>query len=427
MAGRGARLRDRSRDRARRVGSGSNLAQLGATTSAMAFAALGRGRHGVGDPLLGGRADRLGRLRGARGAGADGRRGAVDRAVAVAVSPRAPSWPTRPGAGCWAAASVLDDTARLLAVAFARGRRVQHPRRSSIAIARGAAVPRAAGVEDRGQRRRPRWCSWGCRSRSCCGRSRSWRGSRGRRCGRSRRCSRSRWRGRCALPPSRRSASTRCRSKGAGKVVDALIMPLVAVALLWLIVALPKTLARMALSGAAGGGGFASRTASRVAARRVDAGRDADRAGGLGGRGGPAAGRRRRSSRRVTARRRGDAGRGRACRGRARAGSAAAGHGRRRGDAASARRPRRRPAPARRRPRASRGWQAPEGVAAASGQQTAGGRRRRAAQPVVAGDQGSRPGRARGRGAHAAPHDPRDVAGAMRALSPARAAGRDRA
>ena len=59
--------------------------------------------------------------------------------------------------------------------------------------------------------------------------------------------------------------------KGAGKAVDALIMPLVAVALLWLVVALPKTMARMALSGAAAGGGFASRTASRVAARRVDA------------------------------------------------------------------------------------------------------------------------------------------------------------
>src|SRR4051794_313670 len=58
--------------------------------------------------------------------------------------------------------------------------------------------------------------------------------------------------------------------KGAGKAVDALIMPLVAVALLWLTVALPKTLPRLALFGAAGGGGFASRTASRVVARRID-------------------------------------------------------------------------------------------------------------------------------------------------------------
>jgi hypothetical protein len=59
--------------------------------------------------------------------------------------------------------------------------------------------------------------------------------------------------------------------KGAGKVVDALIMPLVAVALLWLTVALPKTLARMALFGAVGGGGFLVRTASYLVARRADA------------------------------------------------------------------------------------------------------------------------------------------------------------
>jgi hypothetical protein len=59
--------------------------------------------------------------------------------------------------------------------------------------------------------------------------------------------------------------------KGAGKVVDALVMPLVAVALLWLTVALPKTLARMALFGAVGGGGFLVRTASYLAARRADA------------------------------------------------------------------------------------------------------------------------------------------------------------
>jgi hypothetical protein len=59
--------------------------------------------------------------------------------------------------------------------------------------------------------------------------------------------------------------------KGAGKVVDALVMPLVAIALLWLTVALPKTLARMALFGAMGGGGFLTRTASYLAARRADA------------------------------------------------------------------------------------------------------------------------------------------------------------
>jgi hypothetical protein len=59
--------------------------------------------------------------------------------------------------------------------------------------------------------------------------------------------------------------------QGAGKVVDALVMPLVAVALLWLTVALPKTLARMALFGAMGGSGFVTRTASYLAARRADA------------------------------------------------------------------------------------------------------------------------------------------------------------
>ncbi len=103
--------------------------------------------------------------------------------------------------------------------------------------------------------------------------------------------------------------------KGAGKAVDALIMPLVAVALLWLVVALPKTMARMALSGAAGGGGFASRTASRVAARRVDDGRDADRVDGERARRARAAGRRTRHRR---CRRRSDGTpAGRACRGRA--------------------------------------------------------------------------------------------------------------
>src|SRR4051794_29447906 len=59
--------------------------------------------------------------------------------------------------------------------------------------------------------------------------------------------------------------------KGAGSVVDALIQPLVAVALLWLIVSVPKTLGRMAMFGALGGGGFVGRTASYLAARRADA------------------------------------------------------------------------------------------------------------------------------------------------------------
>ena len=59
--------------------------------------------------------------------------------------------------------------------------------------------------------------------------------------------------------------------KGAGSLADSLIMPLVALALLWVMLALPRTLARLALLGGFAGGGFGSRTASYVAARRTDA------------------------------------------------------------------------------------------------------------------------------------------------------------
>lgn len=55
--------------------------------------------------------------------------------------------------------------------------------------------------------------------------------------------------------------------KGAGKVVDALVMPLVALALLWVTVIAPRSLARMAMFGAQGAG-FAGRAASYVVARR---------------------------------------------------------------------------------------------------------------------------------------------------------------
>lgn len=58
--------------------------------------------------------------------------------------------------------------------------------------------------------------------------------------------------------------------KGAGKVVDALVMPLVGLALLWLTVVAPRTLARMAMFGAQGGG-LAGRTVSTLVARRADA------------------------------------------------------------------------------------------------------------------------------------------------------------
>src|SRR3954452_8418456 len=59
--------------------------------------------------------------------------------------------------------------------------------------------------------------------------------------------------------------------KGAGSLADSLIMPLVALALLWVMLALPRTLARMALLGGFARGGFASRTASYVTASSTDA------------------------------------------------------------------------------------------------------------------------------------------------------------
>src|SRR3954471_9839385 len=59
--------------------------------------------------------------------------------------------------------------------------------------------------------------------------------------------------------------------KGAGSLADSLIMPLVALALLWVMLALPRTLARMALLGGFARGGFGARTASYIAARRTDA------------------------------------------------------------------------------------------------------------------------------------------------------------
>src|SRR3954452_22380825 len=59
--------------------------------------------------------------------------------------------------------------------------------------------------------------------------------------------------------------------KGAGSLADSLIMPLVALALLWVMVALPRTLARLALLGGFARGGFGARMGSYVAARRADA------------------------------------------------------------------------------------------------------------------------------------------------------------
>src|SRR3954464_24695 len=76
--------------------------------------------------------------------------------------------------------------------------------------------------------------------------------------------------------------------KGAGSLADSLIMPLVALALLWIMLALPRTLARLALLGGFARGGFASRTASYVSARRADAAIGQAVPSGLGGRRGSA-------------------------------------------------------------------------------------------------------------------------------------------
>ena len=76
--------------------------------------------------------------------------------------------------------------------------------------------------------------------------------------------------------------------QGMGSVADALIMPLVALALLLLTVSLPRTLARLALLGGLSSGGFASRTASYVTARRTDAAITQGVPDSLGGRSTPA-------------------------------------------------------------------------------------------------------------------------------------------
>src|SRR4051812_22385378 len=78
--------------------------------------------------------------------------------------------------------------------------------------------------------------------------------------------------------------------KGAGSLADSLIMPLVALALLWVTLALPRTLARLALLGGFARGGFASRAASYVAARRTDAAISQAIPSSVGGRGGSAGG-----------------------------------------------------------------------------------------------------------------------------------------
>jgi len=79
--------------------------------------------------------------------------------------------------------------------------------------------------------------------------------------------------------------------KGAGSVADSLILPLVALALLWILVTLPRMLARAALLGGFSGGAFVSRTASFVGARRIDAALPGRGSGATSGSGGSSNGR----------------------------------------------------------------------------------------------------------------------------------------
>src|SRR3954447_15864783 len=71
--------------------------------------------------------------------------------------------------------------------------------------------------------------------------------------------------------------------KGAGAPADSLLMPLVALALLWVTLALPRQLARLALLGGFARGGFGARMGSYVAARRADAAIGQVVPSGLGG------------------------------------------------------------------------------------------------------------------------------------------------
>ena len=360
---------------------GSNLAQLGATTSAMAFAALGA--VGTVSTIRYWAAG----LTGSGGVEAlEGLARTVGAALLIVLWPwlfrHAADLANAAGRGLLGSESVLDDTARLLAVAFLAGVAFNILSIlvaiaaallflallvSKIAVSAGTAVvfvgmPLALML----------WpipeLAWIARAAMRMFAT----------------CWRSRWRGRCALPPSRRSASTRWRLKGAGKAVDALIMPLVAVALLWLVVALPKTLARMALSGAGRRRRIASRTASRVAARRVDDGASPQAARPERARRTRAAGRRTRHAEggAATARQPGELPR---AGGRERAAGGAAG--------AAATRPAAAPRRWQRLARSGDGPASRLAGARAASARRAGSRRpasgRRAAQAVVAGDQAS--------------------------------------
>jgi hypothetical protein len=252
---------------ARAAGDGSNLAQLGATTSAMGFAALGAVatvsaiRYWAAGLTGSGGLEAL-----------EGLARTVGAALFIVLWPwlfrHAADLANEAGAGLLGSGSVLDDAARLLAVAFAAGVSFNI---LAILIAIGAAVlflallltkiavsattalvfvgmplavmlwpiPELAWIARTAMRAFATVLAIPLLWAVC-------------------------------FATFAAVGIDALSLKGAGKVVDALVMPLVALALLWLTVVAPRTLARMAMFGAQGSG-FAGRTASYLVARRADA------------------------------------------------------------------------------------------------------------------------------------------------------------
>ena len=251
---------------ARAAGDGSNLAQLGATTSAMAFAALGAVAtvSGIRYWAAG--------LTGSGGLEAlEGLARTVGAALFIVLWPwlfrHAADLANEAGSGLLGSGSVLDDTARLLAVAFVAGVAFNI---LAILIAIAAAVlflallltkiavsattalvfvgmplavmlwpiPELAWIARTAMRAFAAVLAIPLLWAVC-------------------------------FATFAAVGIDALSLQGAGKVVDALVMPLVALALMWLTVTAPRTLARMTMLGAQGGG-FAGRTASYLVARRAD-------------------------------------------------------------------------------------------------------------------------------------------------------------
>jgi hypothetical protein len=270
----------------RSAGDGSNLAQLGTTTSAMAFAALGAVATVSGIRYWAAGLTGAGGLEALEGLGRT-----VGAALFIVLWPwlfrHAADLANEAGAGLLGSGSVLDDTARMLGVAFAAGVVFNI---LAVLIAVGAAVLLLALLLTK-------IAVSATTALVFVGMPLAvmlW-----------------------PVPELAWIARTMMRAfavvlaipllwavcfatfaavgvdalalKGAGKVVDALVLPLVALALLWVTVVAPRTLARMAMLGAHGGG-FVGRAASYVVARRADAAVAQKLVPAIAAVGGPAAG-----------------------------------------------------------------------------------------------------------------------------------------